>query len=216
MEIVFLKEVSDFSRRFSLIVDDLGGQNAAARALGIPQSTVFRLVSGGEPSLPTLKTIAEKTGRSILWLATGAESMEVNDPVLIPLRDITASAGPGSEVDDEAPRAWLHFAPTMVEGWRRNPAHIEAITARGDSMEPTIQDGAIVLIDRSERQVRSGKIYAFRTPDGLRLKRYQPSISGGILLVSDNEAQYKAEHVSLDEFERLKIAGRAFWTGREI
>lgn len=215
-----MQDAEAFALKLKSLIKRAGGNKLVAARAEIPLSTLNSYLSGTEMKLSVAEALARALGVSLDALAsdepaTVQEPGSTSDVVMIPLRDITASAGPGTEVLDEEPRAWLQFSPLFVEAWRRNPAQVEAITARGDSMEPTIQDGAIVLIDRSERQVRPGKVYAFRTADGLRLKRYQPAIAGGILLVSDNET-YKPELVSLDEFEQLKIAGRAFWTGREI
>lgn len=205
---------SGFSARFSEIVDGLGGQNAAARVIGMAQGGVHRLIKGGEPSLSTLRLIAEKTGQSLLWLATGQR--DVNEAVLIPLRDVQASAGAGTEVGDEVSRDYLVFSRSSVTNWGRSTALVEAIRARGDSMEPTIQDGAIVLIDRAETTLTEGRIFAFRTPDGLRLKRFQRAIDGTVMLVSDNRELYTAERINLSDLQAFEVAGRAFWTERLI
>ncbi len=183
--------------------------------IGIPQSTIFRLVSGGEPTLPTLKVIAEKTGRSLHWLATG-EAEDQRDLVRIPLRPVFASAGPGVENFMEEPVEMILFSQAFAEQWMRPSGRIEAIRVLGDSMEPTIQNGAIVLIDKSETEPREGRIYALWTDWGLKLKRFQRAIDGSILLVSDNRELYAPERLSTAGMEQLRIAGRAFWTGKMV
>lgn len=166
--------------------------------------------------MPTLKLIAEKTGRSILWLATGEGLNDQIDLVRIPLRPNFASAGPGAENGDEHPVEYLSFSQAFVEEWRRPSGRVEAIRALGDSMEPTVQNGAIVLIDTSETEPLEGRVYAIQSPWGLRLKRFQRAIDGAVLLVSDNRELYAAEKVSPADLEQMRIAGRAFWTGKMI
>ena len=203
-----------FSARFSQIVDQLGGQNAAARHIGLSQGGVSRLISGGQPNLQTLRLITEKTGQSLLWLATGQE--DNTGAIHIPLRDVFGSAGPGAEAIDEAPSRFLSFDPYFVRLWGIPAARVEALTARGDSMLPTIEDGAIVLIDTGDRKLREKPVFAFRTPDGVRFKRFQRTIDGGALLVSDNRDLYAPEKVGPADLEQFRIAGRAFWTPRMI
>ena len=207
-----------FSDRFAQIVRQLGGQNAAARVIGITQGGVHRLISGGEPTLSTIKMIAEKTGQSLLWLATGdiKESFNAPDTILIPLRDVAAAAGAGMAADDEAVLASVPVPRLLAERWGRPLGKVEAIFVRGDSMEPTIQDGAVVLIDRAEQALSEGRIFAFRTPDGLRLKRFQLGMDGAAMLVSDNKALYIPERIERSQIDQMDVAGRVFWTGRMV
>lgn len=178
------------------------------------QGGVARLIAGGEPTLQTLRLITEKTGQSLLWLATGEE--DHSNSIHIPLRDVYASAGPGAEAVDETPVRFLSFDPYFVKLWGIPPSRVEALTSRGESMLPTIQDGAVVLVDTGDRKLREKPIFAFRTPDGVRFKRYQRTIDGGALLVSDNRELYAPERVEPADLERFRIAGRAFWTPRSI
>ena len=136
--------------------------------------------------------------------------------VLIPMRDVSASAGPGAENGEEPVIGHMQFPEAFVRSWGRSPARVEAIQARGDSMYPTIHDGQWVLIDRADRSLADGLVYGFRTPDGLRLKRFQRAIDGTAMLVSDNRDLYAVERLSPDDFSQLRIVGRAFLTPRMI
>jgi phage repressor protein C with HTH and peptisase S24 domain len=208
------------ARRLKELVQKHGGNKRVAADSGIPLSTLNTYLAGTEPKLLVAARLAEhfriplealfdEVPRSQEFISTGST-------IHIPVRDVYASAGPGSEVFDEAPTSFLAFSSEFVDAWDRSLAHVEAIHARGDSMEPTIQDGAVVLIDRAERSLVEGRIFVFRTPDGLRLKRFQRTIDGAALLISDNRERYAPERVSSSDFEQLRVAGRAFWTGRMI
>lgn len=86
----------------------------------------------------------------------------------------------------------------------------------GDSMEPTIQHGAPVVIDTSEagRQIRSGRIYAIRIEGEPLLKRIDRLPGGKLRVRSDNPS---AAYPPLDvEESQIEIVGRAVWTPLEL
>jgi phage repressor protein C with HTH and peptisase S24 domain len=120
------------------------------------------------------------------------------------------------ENGDEPIIGHMQFPETFVRSWGRSPTRVEAIQARGDSMYPTIHDGQWVLIDRADRELADGLVYGFRTPDGLRLKRFQKAIDGTPMLVSDNRDLYAPERLSSCDLAQLKVAGRVFLTPRMI
>lgn len=196
-----------------------GGRSVAAGLWGVSERTLASYMSGeSDPKLSFLIAVAEKESISLASffensanICTPPESGSIH----IPLRDVYASAGPGAEVFDEAPKDFLSFSRHFVEAWGRSHTHVEAIRVIGDSMEPTIMNGAIVLIDRADRTLVEGRIYAFRTPDGLRLKRFQRAIDGAVLLVSDNDI-YAPERIAAEDMNELRVAGRVFWTERHV
>lgn len=196
-----------------------GGNAGAARAWNVPLRTLAGYLAGDfDPKLSVLEGIAQREGISISeFFVDNAEFRTVDSvSARIPLRDVYASSGPGCEAVDEAIIRHLSFDPFFVESWGIPPERVEAVINRGDSNEPTIRDGAVVLIDRGDRQLRERPIFAFRTPDGVRLKRFQKLIDGSARLVSDNQALYAPEVISPADLEQLRVVGRAFWTGMEI
>lgn len=194
------------------LVKKRGGRVSASSVWGISERTLAGYISGeSDPKLSFLAAVADAEG-----LALGDFFAEGIAKVRIPLRDVYASSGPGCDVADEAIIRHLTFDPYFVESWGIPVDRVEAVINRGDSNEPTIRDGALVLIDRSDRTLREKAIFAFRTPDGVRLKRFQRLIDGSARLVSDNQALYAPELISPADLEQLRVVGRAFWTGMEI
>lgn len=208
-----------FTARISALVEQAGGQNAFARLVGMSQSGVARLVKGGEPTLSTLKLIANATGRTLSWVATGDEVASGGNEIGIaevPILDVTASAGPGTEVGDEAVIGVIPFPLAILRSLGVTPAKVRAFLARGESMYPTIRDNALVLVDTGNRSLTDGLVYALRGPDGLRLKRIQRAVDGSVNLISDNSSLYPAERVSEADADRIRAVGRAFWTDKPI
>ena len=60
------------------------------------------------------------------------------------------------------------------------------VRMRGESMEPTLNDGSTILIHCAQRRRRSGRLFAVRTDDGLVVRRLREDPDGGWLLVSDH------------------------------
>jgi len=87
-----------------------------------------------------------------------------------------------------------------------------AIKVRGESMEPTIYDGAIVGVDSEDRQIIDGKVYAVWIPyEGAVIKRVfiDPE---KMILKSDND-RFPTSSIPLREISDREniIIGRVAW-----
>ncbi|MGR5456129.1 S24 family peptidase, partial [Vibrio alfacsensis] len=96
----------------------------------------------------------------------------------------------------------------------RNIKNIECIQVMGDSMEPVLCDGGLVVIDRSETAIRDGKIYVFRHDGMIRVKQLV-NINGGIIAKSYN-ASYKEEVLIFEEGADFEVLGRAIWEASNL
>ena len=67
-----------------------------------------------------------------------------------------------------------------------NPARSIVLGVSGESMEPTVPDGASVLVDRYRQELRSGSVFVVRTGGALVVKRAGQDADGRWLLVSDH------------------------------
>jgi phage repressor protein C with HTH and peptisase S24 domain len=188
---------SEFTARFKEIVKEFGGQNAFSRKANISVSGVARLFSGGTPTLSTINSIANATGVSILWLVSGEGSMyepDQNDrsqtsarTYSIPILDVHASAGHGTIVEDEAPVAVMNFSEDTLRAlnvaWSSS---LHFIYARGTSMEPTIKDKDMLLVDTVITALQDNAIYVFNRADSIIVKRLRMPILGDLEIISDN------------------------------
>jgi len=90
-----------------------------------------------------------------------------------------------------------------------------ALTVRGDSMEPTIKDGAIVGIAPLSEEVTEGGIYLVSIPYfGRVVKRLKLSEDGDLLLCSDNP-RYKPVRVNPAEQEKT-VLGQVVWVLQSV
>ena len=77
----------------------------------------------------------------------------------------------------------------------------------GDSMAPTLTDGAAILVDYKRNNLREGGIFVFKHGESLLVKRAH--FDGGWWFVSDNP-----EYVPIVFEEDAYIFGEVKWTGR--
>lgn len=111
-----------------------------------------------------------------------------DDYVYIPAYDIEVSAGHGSTCfTDAQPHKHLAFRQRWITARGLQADALAALFTRGDSMTPTIPEGAAVIIDQTRNQALDGKVYVIRIDDRHYVKRTQWLIGGGLRLISDNK-----------------------------
>jgi phage repressor protein C with HTH and peptisase S24 domain len=180
-----------------------------ANELGIPQATFATMKKRGAIPYKEIMEFAARKKISINWLFfdQSAEMLLEETNKFFNVRyfaDIRASAGGGAEVFDE------HYETiTIDETVMRNMVgfgntDLEAIHVDGESMEPTLQDGSIVFLDRTQTDIAKEGIFVAATTAGLFIKRIRRRADGMIELISDNKA-YSPEVLAPDE---VSIVGK--------
>ncbi len=177
--------------------------------------------------------IAKVAGVSIDWLATGEGPMrpgeqagpEFNEDefALVPLFDVEVSAGYGAVVDEERIIGKLAFRKDWLAEEGLLGRHLTVVTARGDSMMPTIWEGDVLLVDtwitpdgrRLQPSRLADGIYIIRMDGELIVKRLQNDFQGGVFIRSDNPA-YKEIHVPGERIKDLQVVGKVVWFGRRV
>lgn len=170
----------------------------------ISGSTISDYIRDGIAKTEPAIAIAGALGVSLEWLLTGqgdlerpmvadrqlayrAEGREGGDVVQV--AEIDPRFGLGGAFMDEAAvpemrsfsRAWLRQIT------RSAPEELYWARGRGNSMEPTIGDGEVVLIDRSQQTpLDSDLIWAFAWGDVGAIKRLRPMPDGSVKILSDN------------------------------
>lgn len=209
------------------IATGLKTQTELAQWLGIKQSSVSGAKLRGLWPVEWAIRLAESHNISIDWLLTGKGAPFIDGahlpdaPIynkegnvafdLIPLVEPTLSAGNGAIVYHEDVvekyafrRDWLSKAITG----KRNAV---LMMVEGDSMEPLICDGDMVMIDQGRKDLRTGKIYAVGIEDVIMIKRVE-IVPGQIFLKSDNPIY---SNIEVDPAE-LRVIGQVIWFAREL
>jgi phage repressor protein C with HTH and peptisase S24 domain len=197
---------------------------------------LYTTVGGADPKIGKVAAVAKVCGVSLDYLmdmeapagaspvafrlgkaaATAiAEIDGVEDIVQVPILDVRVAAGSGSWNSRSETIGNFPFSRRYLRKLGIDPANVHALQAHGDSMFPTISDGALVLVDTSAREIQSDGIYVFVAEDFARIKRLQRGLDGSLNFISDNPA-YPPERVSRAQLQKLDIAGRAFWCDRAL
>lgn len=145
-----------------------------------------------------------------------AEARQSTDDIVhVMLYRNVLSAGEGEMVLDDEVIGTRSFNRAWIEGELGAKAGDLAMSVvRGDSMEPTLHDGDIVLIDRRDTGPLRDDIYALLIDGDSFIKRLQKTLDGGIDVISDN-ARYKTQELQLNGMNQreVKIYGRVVWWG---
>ena len=129
------------------------------------------------------------------------------------LHDVQASAGPGQMARDGAILSGIGFPISWLARHGISASHSTLIYVDGDSMEPTITHGSMVLVDHGRTSLRSNRVYAFREGEALYIKRLE-QVGDQIIVLSDNP-EHEARLISGADLEQVTILGEVVWSGRD-
>lgn len=183
------------------------------RIAGVSKNMIS-LYERGEawPKAETFGNILEYSRKSADWLIYGKddENTIIAEPpedysVTLPVRAM-AGAGVPCCIDELEPIGSI----TLDKSY--DGPNIHVLSIRGNSMEPTIMDGAHVGIDVTAKEIISGQMYAVFIPhEGIVVKRIWlgPEL---IKISSDNPSapdhDMIADRINWDTF----VQGRVKWT----
>lgn len=203
-------------------------QKAMAESMGINTRTWQIWEEGGSvPGGNHLESLV-RLGFNANWILTGEGPMLRGDSVAgdasatggeyvhIPRFEVAASAGGGAVVHSEQIVDYLSFRADWVRSTLGvSVRDLALISVIGDSMEPSLSEGDVVLLDMTTRSVLDGSIYALQLNGGLLVKRIQRMLDGSLVVKPDNP-RYDTEIISEDSADLLKIIGRVVWVGRRL
>lgn len=139
-------------------------------------------------------------------------TMNMHDFKTVPRYNAAASAGGGAFIEhaiiiDEIP----FTADFLLKRLNRtNTDGLLLVDAIGDSMEPTISNNDLIMIDTSKKQLAAA-IFAFTYGENFYVKRLN-NPPNSIEVISDNKT-YSPFTISKDEMNQVNILGRVVWIG---
>lgn len=138
-----------------------------------------------------------------------------DDYLYLPLYNVRASAGGGTIVDTEQVLDVLAFKQTWIRSsLGLNPANLYLIYVEGESMEPTLRSGDLIMIDRYAQLADA--IFVVLVDNTLLVKRLQRLPGRFIKLSSDNPA-FESFTINQDsEAEGVSIIGKVVWSARRM
>ncbi|MBX9609721.1 MAG: helix-turn-helix transcriptional regulator [Gammaproteobacteria bacterium] len=226
-----------FAKRLNEACDDAGvpakhhgRQGALASLFGVTQKGARKWLEGESMPSPTRwPEFGAKLHVRPEWLFLGqggkteaSRTASVIDrpPTLsIPLLSSFASMGLGFPVQEHET---VIDNLRLSQDWCRrnlnvsNLGNLAALSAYGDSMRPTFDDGDILIVDRGISSLTVDAVYVLQFRDELYVKRIQRRPDGAVVIRSDN-ALY--EPLVIDPAsDGLRVLGRVVWAwnGRKL
>lgn len=135
-------------------------------------------------------------------------------PTYVEVEVLPTYAGMGGGGSGEGDRATALLPRSLVEDQlRAKAADLLLIDVRGDSMEPTFQQGDQVLVDRRDRNPRQPGPFALWFDDGYVLKNVEIIRKTGKMRIFSNNAAYSDDEADPEE---VTVMGRPVWFARSL
>lgn len=135
-----------------------------------------------------------------------------DDTELIELEHIhiNPSCGYGTIVIDEPDITPVKLGKKMIETILKvsDPNNLKTFTASGDSMEDTIDDGNILLVDIGRTDFNNGGIFVITINNDWFVKRLRKRLSGELDIISDNQSKYPIETYKPEDNIEIVVKGR--------
>lgn len=131
----------------------------------------------------------------------------------VPRVDVVIAAGNGMQPHIEDVIGHLKFSRSFLRSCGVQASSARVVDVRGASMEPTIKDGAVLLVSTSNREPAENHIFALARPsEGLIVKRLM-RVDGQWVARSDNR---DFDDIAINDGEPVTIIGRAIWMGAKL
>ena len=205
--------LTDFDRFMQRIEQAAGvsSQTELANLLNLNRSAISRAKKRGSVPRAWVSRLCGMFDLDPVWLRHGVGKEEHFCPV--PLVRAKLDAGGGSYVVDSRLEEEIAFRQPWLRQ-RGNPGEMVLMEVSGDSMEPLIKEGDLVLVDQSQKDLYAGGIYAVGVQETIMVKRVERH-PRRLILVSANP-EYSPIHLQGDEIETLRIIGRVVGMWRDF
>jgi phage repressor protein C with HTH and peptisase S24 domain len=224
-----------FVARLHYVLEHWPSADKLARAAGISPSALRKWLRGeAEPSRERLIGFADTAGVPIAWLVRGEGAQpslhreRAADPgveegtaalprayVALPRRSTAAAAGAGSPEPDHTVEFLAFRHDWLRTNFNLHPTDVQLVRAVGDSMEPDIRDGDLLLIDTTQTGFTEFGIYVFEVQGERLVKRVQRKFDGTLFVISDNTI-YQPEIISQALAAEITVVGKVIWRAGRI
>ena len=145
-----------------------------------------------------------------------AGSEENIDVVMVPLVGARLAAGRGSLETAGEVQSYFSFRSDWLCR-KGDPDKMVLMKVCGDSMEPDIRHGDMVLVDQGKTQIYGHAIYAMGINEEIYVKQVE-TLPGGTLVLRSRNPEYEPIRVDLrgDLADSVRVIGRVIWCCREI
>lgn len=146
--------------------------------------------------------------------ATAYSAESDRDTCEVPLFNARAAGGDGAHNGSATQIGALLFRTASLRRARISPRHAAAMYVDGDSMLPRLRHGDTVLYDRSDTELRDGRMYVVSRAGDEFVKRMR-HYDGRWWMSSDNKADpaWAQDRPVTPEIDDFRVLGRVRWIG---
>lgn len=207
-------------------------QAELAKAVGVSRMSVSKWEkSKAQIKGENLQPLAKALDCDVDWLLDNDQSSEhaatlqigkqaadlaPDSAVVLDLYDIEVSAGHAELIAQSGRGDFITFNREYLNAWLGvNTRNVFLMPVRGDSMEPTLKNKSIIMINRTEEFIGDG-VYAIRFHGKVMIRRLLFSKTG--LTVTSDNRDYKEWEMTHDELntEDFEIIGEVVWSAQKI
>ncbi|MBS0995814.1 S24 family peptidase [Gluconobacter cerinus] len=227
-------ELQAIAARLKFAIENAGGNKAVSERASVPLSTLNGYIAGRDMKGSAAAKLAQACDVSLEWLYFGDEDKQSassdrkpqvlsekidNNTKIISGYDVELSAGFGFTPNTHIELVSFSISADILPDELLQPYRkLIAVRARGDSMEPYICSGDIIVLDLNDRSIFTGGVYGLRVGDQLLVKRLSVRANGNLIVASDN-ARYPTDEISANEIRQMTedggspmaIIGRVVW-----
>ncbi|SDR16055.1 S24 family peptidase [Pseudovibrio sp. Tun.PSC04-5.I4] len=217
----------ELGRRIEEIVGKYQTKSEAAEIAGVSVEQLNKWISG-KVKVPVegVHSLAAGMDIDLSWVFTGVQALTSkpkanvtlkSDFTIIPRVNVHLAAGSGTLNGDTIENLEdIPFTKSFLGGklGRTSTDGLIILTADGDSMDPLIADGDLVMVDKKRNTLSDG-VYAFVYGGLARVKYLRPTLQGDIEVISQNPI-HKDELLKRSELEDFHIIGKVVWCGHRF
>lgn len=210
---------TDFGERLKEVIGTTSIKSFSMDS-GLGTTTLQSYMKGASyPTLDRLNLIAATAKVDINWLLTGGDHVSTahsnsSKYIKIPHFDVQASAGTGSELVESGiskNTVDIHSQTLLDQGL--NPEGLLSMYVKGDSMEPSLFDGDMILVKKmiSPFSILEG-VYIFRVFNEIFIKRIQFNKYSAKLKVDSDNPFYDSYTITGNDLNDVEIIGEVICT----
>lgn len=131
---------------------------------------------------------------------------------------VQASAGGGAVAIAQDVEDFFYVNRDWLASIAPRGARLGMLGGRGDSMEPTISDGDVLIVtfDVARQDLAAGGVFVFTYEGDIYLKRLSLALDGSVQVISDNPS-YPMQTIAAEVAEaKLEINARVIWAGGRL
>lgn len=216
--------MADFSRTWTVIGPELervvrqkGGIGHVADELDVSYDTLRNWLRGISPpklyqamDLISILGIADMD-EVVQSIVTGRGTSGSDDLLMVPVYDVQLAAGDGAlnERADLIDKKPFTYSDLSRFSDHADPERLAIFQARGDSMEPTVRDRDLIMVDLADKRFRDD-VFAFDLHNEARIKRFKFGFNE-VTISSDNDDSSEPMVLKNEEMDSLNLIGRVIW-----